>query len=33
MALDVTGPVTAEVFVVARRGDEVVLTGPFGAGP
>lgn len=31
--LDVEGPVTAEVFTLARRGDGLVLTGPCGAAP
>jgi hypothetical protein len=31
--IDVVGPVTAEVFTVARTDDELVLTGPCGADP
>lgn len=33
MPLDVEGPVTAEVFTVARDGDQLVLTGPCGPAP
>ena len=33
LPIDVTGPVTAEVFVVARTGETLVLTGPCGADP
>lgn len=33
MPLDVEGPVTAEVFTIARDGDRLVLTGPCGPAP
>ena len=33
MPLDVEGPVTAEVFTVARDGERLVLTGPCGPAP
>lgn len=33
LPIGVEGPVTAEVFVVARDGDHLVLTGPCGADP
>lgn len=33
LQLDVDGPVTAEVFTLARRADRLVLTGPCGAAP
>ena len=33
MQLDVEGPVTAEVFTLARQADRLVLTGPCGAAP
>lgn len=33
MPLDVEGPITAEVFTVARDRDHLILTGPCGPGP